>query len=166
MSKTIFSKPSWYELIDPLKNLRSTLVPGTKELSLVILGITKLCLLYLFVYFFFLFVFVCMCFCVCVFLCVCVSVCVCFCVWVCFCVCVCVEEPAPRHSRHLCIQDAAAAAYRMLLLLSFAYRTTDTCVEEPSQFILLLRLYEPALHVIERMLLLSCGHYASEIHCN
>ena len=48
MSKTTFSKPPWYELIDPLKNLRSTLVPGTKELSLVILGITKLCLLYLF----------------------------------------------------------------------------------------------------------------------
>jgi len=48
VSKTTFSKPPWYELIDPLKNLRSTLVPGTKELSLVILGITKLCLLYLF----------------------------------------------------------------------------------------------------------------------
>jgi len=37
-----------YELIDSLKNLRSTLVPRTKELSLVILEITKLCLLYLF----------------------------------------------------------------------------------------------------------------------
>ena len=37
-----------YELIDPLKNLRFTLVLETKELSLVIMGITKLCLLYLF----------------------------------------------------------------------------------------------------------------------
>ena len=37
-----------YELIDPLKNLRSTLISVTKELSLVILGITKLCLLYFF----------------------------------------------------------------------------------------------------------------------
>ena len=60
---------------------------------------------------------------VCVCFCVCVSVCMCFCVWVVsvcgcvsVCVCVCVEEPALRHSRHLCIQDAAAA-YRMLLLL-------------------------------------------------
>ena len=37
-----------YELIDPLKNLRFTLVPGIKELSLVILKITKLCLLYIY----------------------------------------------------------------------------------------------------------------------
>jgi len=37
-----------YEFIDPLKNLRSILVSRTKELSLVILRITKLCLLYLF----------------------------------------------------------------------------------------------------------------------
>lgn len=32
-----------YELIDPLKNLRSTLILGTKELSIVILEITELC---------------------------------------------------------------------------------------------------------------------------
>jgi len=37
-----------YELLDLLKNLRSTLVLGTIELSLVIPGTTKLCLLYLF----------------------------------------------------------------------------------------------------------------------
>ena len=83
-----------------------------------------------------------------------IYVCFCVCVWLWLCVCVCV-----------CV-SVCVCVYRMLLLLSFAYRTTDTCVEEPSQFILLLRLYEPALHVIERMLLLSCGHYASEIHCN
>ena len=118
---------------------------------------TFLCFFYVF-YFFVFFIFFTFLWSTRVFLCVCVSVCVC--------VCVCVEEPAPRHSRHLCIQDAAAAAYRMLLLLSFAYRTADICVEEPSQFILLLRLYEPALHAIKRMLLLSCGHYAPEIHCN
>ena len=33
-----------YELIDSLKNMRYTLVSGTKKLSLVIQGITKLCL--------------------------------------------------------------------------------------------------------------------------
>ena len=37
-----------YEFIDPLKNLRSTLILKTKELILVILRITKLRLLYLF----------------------------------------------------------------------------------------------------------------------
>ena len=37
-----------YELIDPLTNLRFTLVLGTKELSLMILRIIKLYLLYLF----------------------------------------------------------------------------------------------------------------------
>jgi len=37
-----------YKFIDHLKKLRFKLVPGTKELSLVILGITKLGLLYLF----------------------------------------------------------------------------------------------------------------------
>ena len=88
-----------------------------------------------------------MCFSVCVFLCVGVFL------------CVCVLKNLPQDTADTC-------AYRMLLLLSFAYRTADTCVEEPSQFILLLRLYEPALHAIERMLLLSCGHYAPEIHCN
>ena len=39
-----------YELINFLKNLKSTLILETKKLSLVILGITKLCLLYLFEY--------------------------------------------------------------------------------------------------------------------
>ena len=72
---------------------------------------------------------VCVCFSVCVCVAVCVCYCVCVCLCVCMCFCVCVEEPAPRHNRHLCIQDAAAAAYRMMLLL-------------------------------------SCGHYAPEIHCN
>ena len=37
-----------YKLIDTLKKLRSILVSGTKELSLVIMRITKLCLLHLF----------------------------------------------------------------------------------------------------------------------
>ena len=38
-----------YELIDPLKNMKFTLISGIEELSIVILGITKLCLLYLFI---------------------------------------------------------------------------------------------------------------------
>ena len=38
-----------YEFIDPLKNMKFTLISGIEELSIVILGITKLCLLYLFI---------------------------------------------------------------------------------------------------------------------
>ena len=37
-----------YDLIYPLKNVKSTLVPITKELSLVISGIVKMCLQCLF----------------------------------------------------------------------------------------------------------------------
>ena len=48
MWKAVGSHCMEYELIDPLKNLRFTLISGIKELSLVSLRITKLCLLYLF----------------------------------------------------------------------------------------------------------------------
>ena len=48
MEKTMGCHCMKYELIDSLKNLRPTMILRTKELSLVISEITKLCMLYLF----------------------------------------------------------------------------------------------------------------------